>query len=321
MRRVLGAITVLAVCLLIVLAAQAVWLHVRLADAVTDGRTVDVGGRNIHLRCMGAGAPTYVLEAGAVGFVEMWQWVQAGLAAHARVCAYDRAGLGASDPAPGDFAPARVRHDLKAAIDATGEKGPFILVGHSLGGVFVRGFAAAYPGGVAALVLVDPAHEDQVDYFDETTVRYFENFRRMMTFMPVAARLGLLHLWNPLTAAASGLDGVPRARASLYLQSPSHLAAASAELAAWDAIMDDRRRSPVPPSIPTLVVSAGAVPGRSAEMKTRILTLHRDIADHAAVGQHATIEAASHLSILTDRDNAAELVRMIQDFAARAPRK
>jgi pimeloyl-ACP methyl ester carboxylesterase len=320
MRRIVGAIVVLAVCLLAVLGAQAVWHHVRLADAGTDGRMVDVGGRSLHLRCTGAGGPTYVLEAGAVGFAEMWQWVQAGLAASARVCAYDRAGLGASDPAPGSFAPARVSRDLKAALDVAGEMGPFILVGHSLGGVFVRGFAAAYPDAVAALVLVDPAHEDQLDHFDEETARYFEIFRRMATVMPVAARFGLLHVWNPFAAASDGLDGAARGRAALYLQSPAHLASASAELAAWDAIMEDTRRSPVPPSIPTLVVSAGAVPGRGAEMKARILALHRGIAGHATVGRHGTIEAASHFSILTDRDIAAQLVRMIRDFTARARR-
>jgi len=320
MRKIFGAILVLAACLLAVLAAQAVWIHARLAEAGADGRMVDVGGRSLHMRCTGAGGPTYVLEAGAVGFVAMWQWVQAGLAARARVCAYARAGLGASDPAPGGFAPARVRGDLKAALAAAGEKGPFILVGHSLGGVFVRGFAAAYPDDVAALVLVDPAHEDQLDYFDEETARYFETFHRMMKVMPAAARFGLLHLWNPLAVVTDGLDGAARERAALYLQAPAHLAAASAELAAWDAIMDDVRRSPVPPSIPTLVVSAGAVPGRSAEVKTQILALHRDIARHATFGQHRTIEAASHLSILTDRDIAAQLVRMMQDFAARARR-
>lgn len=317
MRKTLGAILVLAVCLLAVAAAQAVWLHVRLGQAGADGRMVDVGGRRLHLVCAGTGSPTYVLEAGAAGFVEMWQRVQAGLAAGARACAYDRAGLGASDGAPGGFTPDRVRRDLKTALDAAGEKGPFVLVGHSLGGIFVRAFAAAYPGDVAALVLVDPAHEDQLERFDETGIRNFRTFRRMMEAMPVAARLGLLHLWNPLRIAARGLDGAARARALLYLQSPGHLAAASTELEAWDAITDDIHRSSPPPSIPTLVVSAGVVPGHSAELKARILGLHRQLAGHATVGRHDVIAAADHFAILTGRDIAAQLVQMIRDFATR----
>lgn len=320
MRKIIGAILVLTLCLLAVLAGQAVWLHLRHAAAVPDGRMVDVGGRRLHLACTGTGGPTYVLEAGAVSFVEVWQRVQRGLAADARVCAYDRAGLGASDPAPGGFSSVRVRRDLKAALDAAGEKGPFILVGHSLGGIFVRGFAAAYPDDVAALVLVDPSHEDQHARSDEAALGYFKKFRHMMRFMPYAARLGLLHFWNPLEGAVRPLDGGGRERALLYRQSPGTLAAASAELQAWDRIMDDIRRSPPPPSIPTLVVSAGAIPGRSDATKAAMLDLHKRLADHATVGRHSVIDGADHFSLLTDPETAAQLVRIIQDFAAEARR-
>jgi pimeloyl-ACP methyl ester carboxylesterase len=322
MRKIVGAFLILVICLLAVVAAQAVWLHFQWEAAGYDGDMIDVDGRRLHLVCTGpeTGEATYVLEAGVASFAAVWQRVQKGLAVDARVCAYDRAGLGASDPAADEFTPERVRRDLKAALDTAGEKGPFVLVGHSLGGVFARAFAAAWPDSVAALVLVDPTHEDQHDHFDEAANGYFEKFRRMMRFMPLAARLGVLHIRNPVAGTVLALDGKARERALLYRQSPGNLAAASAELAAWDAIMDDIRRSPPPPSIPTLVVSAGAVPGRSATMKETVFGLHRRLAGRATAGRHVVIDGADHFSLLTDPEIAARLVRIIQDFTAQLGR-
>jgi pimeloyl-ACP methyl ester carboxylesterase len=126
---------------------------------VAPGRLVDIGGRKIHMICTGSGSPTVVLEAGASAFAIDWALVQAQLARTNRVCSYDRAGSGFSDPAargPGGG----VTADLHAALQAAGEKPPYVLVGASLGGINVRLYQAQYPDEVAGLVFVDPAHED-----------------------------------------------------------------------------------------------------------------------------------------------------------------
>ena len=318
MKRVVVASMVLAVGLVAVLAGQAAWLQMRLVQAGGDGRMVDIGGRAIHLNCSGSGHPTYLLEAGAVGFADIWQWVRAGLQPDARVCAYDRAGLGASEANADGIAPESLRRDLKAALDAADERPPYVLVGHSLGGILVRSFAAAHPDDVQALVLVDPTHEDQIDRFDDVTAGHFETFRRMMKILPVAAKLGLLHIWNPLAAVASGLEGKALERALLYAQSPKCLAAAADELDAWTAIMDDRRRSPVPPSIPTLVISAGSVPGRSADMNQVMQDLHKKLAGQSVRGVHTVFAEADHFSILTDRRTAERLADVVRDFVKQA---
>jgi pimeloyl-ACP methyl ester carboxylesterase len=125
------------------------------------GRLVDIGGRKIHMVCTGSGTPTVILEAGASSFAIDWTLVQAEIARTNRVCSYDRAGSGFSDPAtagPGGG----VTADLHAALQAAGERPPYVMVGASLGGIYVRLYEAQYPDEVVGLVFVDPAHEDRL---------------------------------------------------------------------------------------------------------------------------------------------------------------
>jgi pimeloyl-ACP methyl ester carboxylesterase len=107
----------------------------------------------------GAGEPAVVLEAGAGNGAETWQRVIPLLAPHVRVAAYDRAGLGGSDPAPGLATIDRMTGDLASAITGLGAR-PCVLAGHSLGGILVQLLAFRQPDLVAGLVLVDPGHEE-----------------------------------------------------------------------------------------------------------------------------------------------------------------
>jgi pimeloyl-ACP methyl ester carboxylesterase len=121
----------------------------------------DVGGRNLFLRCIGSGGPTVILEAGYGDDGTIWAPVQLRLSASVRVCSYDRAGLSRSDPP--DHRPrtaADVVADLHALLGAADVAPPYVLAGHSYGGLFTRLFAATYPAEVAGMVLVDAWHED-----------------------------------------------------------------------------------------------------------------------------------------------------------------
>jgi pimeloyl-ACP methyl ester carboxylesterase len=151
-------------------------------EAPLAGRFDVGGGRRLYLECRGTGRPTVVLEAGAHNSGAVWDAaalppgvagpaVPDGVAAFARVCVYDRpgtlltptetAGRSRSDPAPLPRTAQDVVADLRALLRAAGVPGPYVLVGHSLGGVFVRLYAATYPEEVAGLVLVDSSHEEQ----------------------------------------------------------------------------------------------------------------------------------------------------------------
>jgi pimeloyl-ACP methyl ester carboxylesterase len=121
---------------------------------------VDVGGgRRINLFCMGAGKHTVLFDSGGSDWSVIWALVQPSLAGDARVCTYDRAGLGYSDAAPGARSPMAIVDDMKALVKAAALKTPLVLVGHSLGGFNVKLYTALYPEDVAGLVLVDPSEE------------------------------------------------------------------------------------------------------------------------------------------------------------------
>jgi pimeloyl-ACP methyl ester carboxylesterase len=120
------------------------------------GILVDIGGRALFITCIGTGSPTVVLEAGGGNSADTWAGVQPEIARSTRVCSYDRAGLGQSDPAPTGVRTVQDSvDDLHALLAAAGVSGPYVLVGHSFGGLIVRLYASQYLDDVAGLVLVD----------------------------------------------------------------------------------------------------------------------------------------------------------------------
>ena len=131
-------------------------------SARRDG-LVDAGGRELYRSLIGTGGPTVVLESGANDSAAPWFAIESAVASFARVFSYDRSNTvaGASDPAPVPRTGEDVVADLHALLTAADEPGPYVLVGHSIGGLFVRLYASTYPDEVAGLVLVDSSHEEQ----------------------------------------------------------------------------------------------------------------------------------------------------------------
>ena len=126
-----------------------------------DDRMIDVGGRRLHVRCMGSGEPTVLMEAGHGESGDTWRRVQPEIAKVTRACAYDRAGFGSSDKPAKPHAVADTLQDLRVMLPTAGIQGPYVFVGHSLGGLLVRLYAAAHPDEMAGLVLVDATTEDE----------------------------------------------------------------------------------------------------------------------------------------------------------------
>jgi pimeloyl-ACP methyl ester carboxylesterase len=125
-----------------------------------QGKSVDIGGYKLNLYCTGQGGPTVVLESGFGMLSLSWGLVQSGIAKFARVCSYDRAGYGWSDSSPFPRTCAQIAKELHALLGNAGEKPPYVLVGHSFGGLIVRVFNGGYPNDVAAIVLVESTHPD-----------------------------------------------------------------------------------------------------------------------------------------------------------------
>ena len=117
---------------------------------------VDIGTHSLHIRCIGSGRPTVVIDTGAGDLAAKWYTVQDQLAQVTHVCTYDRAGYGQSEPGPMPRHGRQAASELKLLLEKAGLTGPYVLVGHSLGGLHVQVFAGEYLDLVAGLVLLDP---------------------------------------------------------------------------------------------------------------------------------------------------------------------
>jgi pimeloyl-ACP methyl ester carboxylesterase len=140
------------------------------AQSVLSDRTFEVNGLSLHIRCggqRGPGAPLVVFEAGAGNSADSWRDVHAPISQFTRACAWDRPGRGSSD-APSQVLEATAYVPLLSQLlKAANEQGPYLLVGHSIGGIIAALFANAHPSDVAGLVLVDSSHELQIRRFGE----------------------------------------------------------------------------------------------------------------------------------------------------------
>lgn len=153
-------------CLLLVLALSLWNLGVtkrQHAHNPVPGNFYSVDGRQMHLRCSGAGSPTIVIEAAASADWLGWQGVQPKLSLLTRVCTYDRAGHGWSQPRAGPRDAEAIARELRALLDQAGVQRPLVLTGHSAGGLYVREYAREFPAEVAGVVLIDSSSPPQID--------------------------------------------------------------------------------------------------------------------------------------------------------------
>jgi pimeloyl-ACP methyl ester carboxylesterase len=138
------------------------------------GKLVDLGGWRLHLHCVGTSGPAVVFVSGSGDFSFDWSRVQPEVARFTRACAYDRAGDAWSDPGPVPRTMRQEAYELHALLRKAGVEGPYVLVGHSYGGLLVRFYAERYPAEVAGMVLVDATHEDTVLMVNGKLVRIRE---------------------------------------------------------------------------------------------------------------------------------------------------
>ena len=162
MKRVV--LTILIVVLLCVLASatyNALYVRHLAKRYPVPGKLYSVNGYQMHLYCTGTGSPAVVLEGGRGDDWLYWQKVQPELAKTTRVCSYDRAGLGWSDPQPGPRDAIHIAAQLHSLLQQAGETGPLILAGASAGGFYVREYVATYPNEIAGVVFVDVSVPEQ----------------------------------------------------------------------------------------------------------------------------------------------------------------
>jgi len=167
------------------------------------GHLYDVGGHRLHMQCVGAGSPTVVLNNGTGEISQSWARITPEIATTTRVCAYDRAGQGWSDDVSHPQDSRDIAADLHALLRTAGEQGPYVIAGHSLGGVYGMTFAAMYPRDVAAMVLLDSSTPEQFTALPDYPTDY-NMIRRTYGVLPSVARLGVGRLFS-----ASAFSSLP----------------------------------------------------------------------------------------------------------------
>jgi pimeloyl-ACP methyl ester carboxylesterase len=279
------------------------------AFAISDSRgaLADIGGRALRFVRQGpdVGGATVLCEAGAFGFSADWSVVQERLAAKGvRSVAYDRAGLGLSDPGPEPRDGEAIIADLENLLAAIGDRGPWIACGHSMAGMFVRLLAARNRSKVKGVVLVDATTPEVMDL--KPAAGFLEGFARASRLAAWGAESGLL---RPLSGLGDsiGLTGAAKAEKRWAFAHGAHNLWAAAEVGQWAATAAEARAAGgFDPALPVAVVLAGAENSR-AGWKAH-LTAPALASRH---GRVAHVRGASHASIL-GRRYADAVVEAIQ---------
>jgi pimeloyl-ACP methyl ester carboxylesterase len=171
------------------------------------GQLVDVGGYQLHINCTGTGSPTVVIDAGWGDWSASWSsWVQPEVAKTTRVCTYDRAGMGWSEAGPLPRNAAQFAKELHTLLQRAGIPGPYVLVGHSLGGLPVQVFAHEYAADVAGVVLIESMSPRQAKPAATNTTPPTTSQARGFSILTLPARIGLLRVFAGPLGLTSGLS-------------------------------------------------------------------------------------------------------------------
>jgi pimeloyl-ACP methyl ester carboxylesterase len=252
----------LGLCLLVYIALGIV-MTAAAGPLAKRGQMIDIGGRRLRLVCQGpelSAKPVVILEAGAFGFAADWGVVQDQLAAQGvRSCAYDRAGMGFSDPGPKPRDGINIAEDLEKLLIAAKVPGPYVLCGHSMGGLRLRQFAARNPGKVIGIVLVDATTPEALD--NKTMRQFVTHFASASKLAGVGASLGL---FQPLAGTGIGdkigLTGEAQREKRRFFASGRHNRTAAQEVALWPRAAEQAGAvAPFDPNWPVAVVTAGGV--------------------------------------------------------------
>jgi pimeloyl-ACP methyl ester carboxylesterase len=195
------------------------------------GNLIDVGGFKMHIDCEGTGSPTVILESMAGGVSAQWGWIQPEVRKATRVCVYDRAGFGWSEPDPSAPTLERTIRNLHTLLVNANIQGPYVLVGHSLGGVYMRKYAAEYPDQVAGMVLIDSANPQQWVSYPELFAES-DRFLGMLDGIQVATQLGIAHLYFDLGGKMdfSALPEPQKSQFEAIWSTPDYFRAQEAEM-------------------------------------------------------------------------------------------
>jgi pimeloyl-ACP methyl ester carboxylesterase len=270
------------------------------------GEMVDVGGYKLHLNCIGQGNPTIVLDTLSGGMSAYWAWVQPEVAKMTRVCSYDRAGRAWSEAGPQPQTLESTARDLHTLLTNAKVAGPYVLVGHSIAGLYVREFQALYPNEVAGIVLVDASHPQQLDRFPALAAGNQEGLN-LTTVAALLSRVGVLRLYFALGGEIDFQD-LPRKEhdeVAAFFSTPRYFESQRAETIAGTQLFADGHALGTLGDLPLIVITAGnnTLPGWTE--------LQNELAALSDNSMHRTIGGALHASLAFNPNDARQVSDLI----------
>jgi pimeloyl-ACP methyl ester carboxylesterase len=272
------------------------------------GLLVHVDGRRIHLQVRGAASagPTVVLEAGMGSFSPNWYWVQEDLAPVVRNVSYDRAGLGWSRRSRRPRDAQAIAMELRDAMREAAIEPPYVLAGHSFGGLPVRAFADLYPELTAGLVLVDASHPDQwVRWPTPHADRILEVSQRIFGWL---GWLGVLRALNLSRGITAGLPARQAAELRAGAALPGFAATEAAQMRSWSVSREQLNAASPLGDLPLAVLAVSEQP-LGGELLT---ALQRELAELTQGSSFEVVQGASHESLISNREHARVVARTIE---------
>lgn len=325
-RGVLGLLILLMILVPLGMIYQSVALKRDAQRYPYPGELVDLGEFRLHIYCVGSGSPTVVLEAGLGDGSYIWGQVQKKVALSTRVCAYDRPGLGWSDFVNRQFRRQAVAENLHTLLVNAGISGPYILVGHSIGGIYIRAFTQKYPEEVVGLVFVDSSHENQSVRMDGGRMGPSRMLDYLLAFCDIAAPTGIFRIFGVANALMedTGLPVELQQAAIATLNRDTYCRTIANEMNTSDK---DTSLSSGPPNlgnIPLIVLVAGSgfgnqsnnaasgdEPGSRGRGSERWLRLQDELAHLSTNSRQIIAEGSSHYIHL---DQPELVIRAILDI-------
>ena len=317
LRYAIGGFTALILLLAAIGAAYEAIESSREERKPPPGRLVDVGGHKMHLDCTGQGTPAVILESGLWDNSIVWHNIQPEIAKLTRVCSYDRAGLGYSDPRPDQVPDSRnIARNLHTLLGKAGVNPPYILVGHSLGGIHIRVYEHLYPSDVVGMILVDSRHPDEEK-------RLPPEMNKIQSLLYLKSKL-----WG-LTVPL----GIPRLLGACGVTVECHwqtIQAREAEVQAIAASADEARHAGSLDSLPLVVVSRdpekGATPESTPpEVSHRVeeqwVQMQEELARLSTNGSRVVAIGSTHYVQIDRGDVVIATIQKVLDAARSTSRK
>jgi pimeloyl-ACP methyl ester carboxylesterase len=299
---------VVAVLLVLIMAGWITETAAETADAKAyppPGQMVDVGGYRLHINCTGKGSPTVVIETGWGDFSASWSWVQPEVAKTSRVCTYDRAGIGWSEVSPKPRTAREYAKELHTLLEKANEPGPYVLVGHSMGGYTVRVYSQDYPQEVAGVVFIDPQNLSVSVTATPTPTPKPGGF----SLPALMARVGLVRLLaGPLGSIENLPEGDKQAYAA-YAVTSRDAQTLSDEFIGMSEGGAQARAVTTLGSLPLIVLSRGKdMDADSAASQARYLQLSTN-------SQHLIADNSGHHIMIEQPEAAVEaIVKMVEQL-------